>query len=112
MPLKTRAQMPQIVAPYHLCVWIGNDSKGITRLRALLTRNLGWINADRHRSDILSHVSNTVLPSFHVLVAAYIHYLLCNGRAPKTVRCNPQEVHRAHAKAYRALTVGVRGPGV
>ena len=38
--------------------------------------------------------------------------LLCNGRGLKTVRRNPQEVHRAQAKAYRALAVGVCDPRV
>ena len=57
-------------------------------------------------------MSNTVLPSLDVLMAAYITISFCDGGALKTVRRNPQEVHRAQAKAYRALTVGVRGPGV
>ena len=51
----------------------------------------------------------------HVQVFLWQHRCtsaLCNGRTLKTVHRNPQEMGRAQAKAYRALAVGVRGPGV
>ncbi len=66
----------------------------------------------RHLHVTVPTVSSTALPSSGALVAAWTHYLLCNGGTLKTVCRSPQEVYRAQAKAYRALIVGVRGPGV
>ena len=51
VPLRPGAHMEQVVTTYHFSFWIGKNSEGVTGLLAEISRDLWWINADRHRSD-------------------------------------------------------------